>query len=93
MFVGFAVTGCGGVINMDLEDAVLYRLAFALVDQLREADSQNHPGRWRSNPAAGDTVEAIIVEVLRQLAVTDEAGREIVREACEDAAVGRPPRW
>lgn len=78
---------------MDLDDAVLYRLAFSLADQLREADSQNHPGRWRSNPAAGGTVEAIIAEVLRRLAVTVEPGREIVREACEDAVAGRRPRW
>jgi hypothetical protein len=78
---------------MDLDEAVLYRLAFALADQLREADSQNHPGRWRSDPAAGGTVETIIAGVLRRLVVTDEAGREIVREACEDAAAGRRPRW
>jgi hypothetical protein len=82
MLVGFAVTGCGGVINMDLEDA----------DQLREVDSQNHPGRWRSNPAADGTVRAISAEVLRRLAVTDEVGRVIVREACEDAAAGQRPR-
>ena len=50
------------------------------------------PDRWRSNPAAGGG-ETIIAEVLRRLAVTDEAGREIVREACEDAAAGRRPWW
>jgi hypothetical protein len=47
------------------------------------------PDRWRSNAADGRTVEAIIAEALRRLAVTDE----IVREACEDAAAGRRPRW
>jgi hypothetical protein len=93
MLVGFAVAGCGGEIRMDLDDAVLYRLAFALADLLREADSQNHTGRWRSNPAADGTAGAIMAEVLRRLAVADVAGREIVRDACEDAAVGRRPRW
>jgi hypothetical protein len=51
------------------------------------------PDRRRSNPAPGGSVEAIIAEVLRRLAVTDEAGREIVREAYEDAAAERRPRW
>jgi len=60
-----------------------------------QVDGREHvlPGRWRSNPAAGGNAEAIIAEVLRRLVVTDEAGREIVREACEDAAAGRRPRW
>jgi hypothetical protein len=48
--------------------------------------------RGRSNPAAGGSGEALVAEVRRRLAVTDEAGREIVREACEDAAAGRRPR-
>jgi hypothetical protein len=46
------------------------------------------PGRWWPNRAAGRTAGAIIAEVLRRLAVTDEAGRELVRESCEDAAGG-----
>jgi hypothetical protein len=91
--IGFAVTRCGGEIHVDLDNAVPYRLAFALAVQLREADSRNHPGSRRSNPAAGGSVEMIIAEVLRRLAVTDEAGREVVREACGDAAAGRRPRW
>lgn len=64
---------------MDLDDAVPYRLAFALADQLREADSQNHPGRWRSNPAAGGTVEAIVAEVLGRLQVSDRDCAKLVR--------------
>jgi hypothetical protein len=83
---------------MDLNAAVLYRMADAPADQPREADSQNHPGRLRSSRAAGGTVEAIVDEVLRDEVlrrrfVTDEARRQIVREACEDAAAGRRPRW
>jgi hypothetical protein len=39
------------------------------------------------------TVEALIAEVLGRLAVNGEAGRESVREAYEDAAAGRRPRW
>lgn len=76
---------------MDLNAAVLYRMADAPADQPRDADSQNHPGRLRSSRAAGGTVEAIIDEVLRRRFVIDEARREIVRQACEDAAVGRRP--
>ena len=34
-----------------------------------------------------------LAEVLCRLAVPDEAGREIVREGCKDAAAGRRPRW
>ena len=64
-----------------------------LAADLAEADQQNLANRWQSNPAAGGTVEAIISEVLRRLAVTDEAGRELVREAVEDAIEGRRPRW
>jgi hypothetical protein len=78
---------------MDLNAAVLYRRADAPADQSREADSQNHPGRLRSSRAAGGTVETIVDEVLRRRFVTDEARRQIVREACEDAAAGRRPRW
>jgi hypothetical protein len=75
------------------ESAVLDRLAHGLADQLREADGLDHTGRRRSDPAAGGSVEAIIGEIFRRVAVTDEAGPEIVREACEDAAAGRRPRW
>jgi hypothetical protein len=64
---------------MDLDDAELYRPAFALADLLREADSQNHPGRWRSNPAAGGTVEAIVAEVLGRLQVFDRGCAKLVR--------------
>jgi hypothetical protein len=46
------------------------------------------PGRGWPNRAAGGTVEATIAEVFRRVAVRDEAGREIVREACEEAAAG-----
>jgi hypothetical protein len=35
------------------------------------------PDRWRSNAADGRTVEAIIAEALRRLAVTEEAGRAL----------------
>jgi hypothetical protein len=78
---------------VEFAEAVLYRLAFALADQLREADDPNHPGRWRSNPAAGGNTSTIITEVLDRLAVADAAGREIVREAVEDALARRWPRW
>ena len=60
MLVGFAVTGCGGEIHMDLDEAVLYRLAFALADQLREADSRIRPGRRssaRRSSSAGERAQ------------------------------------
>jgi hypothetical protein len=52
MLVGFAVTWCDGEMHMDLDDAVQYRLDFALAGQFREADSQNHAGRTRQPRSA-----------------------------------------
>jgi len=37
---------------MDLDGAVLYRLAYGLADQLREANLCRGSGRWRANPVA-----------------------------------------
>jgi hypothetical protein len=78
---------------MDLDLAVLYRLAYGLADQLREANLCRGAGRWRSNPAAGGDAGAILAEVVRRLAVVDRASRELVREAVEDAMAGRRPKW
>jgi hypothetical protein len=77
---------------VDLDEAVPYRLAFTLADQLREADDPNHPGRLRSNPAAGGSVETILAEVGYRVRVEGKQEREIVREACEDALTVRRPR-
>jgi hypothetical protein len=66
---------------MDLDDCVLYRLAFGLTGALARA-----PGR------RGGLV-AIAAEVMRRLRVDDEAGTERVCEAVVDALVGRRPRW
>ncbi len=70
---------------MDLNEAVLERLAYALADQLHEACN---PGRWRSNAAAGGT----LAEVVRRHAVAPEAV-ELVRQAVSDALERRRPRW
>jgi hypothetical protein len=63
---------------MDLDEAVLCRLSYAPADQLHEANDANISGRWRSNPAAGGTLEQIVAEVVRRHAVAPEAV-ELVR--------------
>jgi hypothetical protein len=78
---------------MDFDQGVLYRLAFGLAFDLAEADRENFPGRWRSSAAAGGPVEAILAEVLRRPETGQGSGREIIREAVEDAVEGRRPRW
>ena len=74
---------------MDLEELVLYRMAYGLAADQAEADEQNHPGRLRSNRAAGGAFKAILAEVVRRLGT----GQGVVREAVEDAPAGRRPRW
>src|SRR4051812_33970879 len=49
----------GEMPRMELDEAILYRLAFGLAGQLREADEHRFPGRHRSNAAAGGELEAI----------------------------------
>jgi hypothetical protein len=78
---------------MDLEQGVAYRMAYGLAFRLFDAHVCRGSGRWRSNPAAGGDTSAITAEVIRQLAVNDQVGRELAREACEDACSGRQPRW
>jgi hypothetical protein len=67
-----------GIYLVDLTESVLYRMAYGLASQLREADAQNFPGRWRSSRAAGGSLAAIVAEVA---------------EAGDDALGGRRPRW
>jgi len=79
---------------LNLDEAVLYRLAYALADQLREARGYDcQRCRFRSNASAGGPLEAIVAEVLRRLSVADRGGTEVVREAVDDVMEGRPPRW
>jgi hypothetical protein len=78
---------------MDLEDAVLYRMAYGLAHQLREANVHWGSGRWRSNAAAGGTLEAILAEVLERIPTEAPDGPAIVRDAVEDVMEGRRPRW
>jgi hypothetical protein len=77
---------------MDLEDAVLYRMAYGLAHQFREANVHRGSGRWRSNAAAGGDVEAITTEVIHRRNIGDES-RELAREAVEDALARRNPAW
>jgi hypothetical protein len=49
---------------VDLSEAALYRMAYGLAHQFREANAYLGSGRWRSNAAAGGTLEAIAAEVL-----------------------------
>jgi len=76
---------------MDFDECVLYRLAYGLADQLREANVCRGSGRWRSNAAAGGDLEAILAEVLRRPAVADRTGRERVREAVGEVIEGGRP--
>ena len=78
---------------MDLEQAVLYRMAYGLAFELHEAREHRFPGRYAGNAAAGGTVEAILAEVLRQLAITDHVLAKVARDAVEDVMGGRRPRW
>jgi hypothetical protein len=77
---------------MDLDEAVVYRMAYGLAAQLAEADRHRFPGRWRSNAAAGGSLEAILAEALRRLDVGDDRAG-LVREGVEDALEGRRPKW
>ena len=76
---------------MDLDEAVLYRMAYGLAADLAEADRENFPGHWRSNSAAGGSPEAILAEVLRRLVVGNDRA-DLVREGVEDALEGRRPQ-
>lgn len=78
---------------MNLDECVLYRMAYGLAADLAEAKLDRLPGRHVANRAAGGTAETILAEVLRQLRVDDQAGRELVREGVEDALAGRRPQW
>jgi hypothetical protein len=78
---------------MDLEESVLYRMAYDLAADLAEADQDVLHGRWRSNPAAGGSGEQILADVLRRVQAADESGRVVVREAVDDALNRRRPRW
>jgi hypothetical protein len=68
---------------LDLDAAVVYRLAYALAADLAEAHEHNMPG----------TAEAIAAEVLRRVAATDQIQVETIRDAVEDALAERKPRW
>jgi hypothetical protein len=70
---------------MDLEQAVVYRLALGLADQLLEAKVHMGSDRYRDNPAAGGDLEAIVAEILRRLAIIGHVGEELVHEAVGDA--------
>jgi hypothetical protein len=76
---------------MELDESVLYRLAYGLAADLAEADQDVLAGRHRNNPAAGGTPGRILAEVLTRLGAS--ADRELVREAVEDAMEKRRPRW
>lgn len=80
---------------MEYHQAILYRMAYGLAADLAEAGdgSENFPGRWRSNAAAGGPPEAILAEVRRRLELGQGEEPEIIRDAVEDALEGRRPRW
>ena len=78
---------------MELHEAVAYRMAYGLAFQLKEAREHRFPGRYAENAAAGGTVEAILAEVLRQLAITDHVLAAVARDAVEDVLGGRRPQW
>ena len=78
---------------LDLQEGVVYRLAYGLAHQLLEATTNRLPGRHTGNHAAGGSATAILAEVLRQLNVTDQADRDLVTEAVEDVMAGRNPQW
>src|SRR4051794_21526699 len=63
----------GKIAAMEYQQAFLYRMAYGLAADLAEAGdgSENFPGRWRSNAAAGGPFAAILGEVRRRL----ETGR------------------
>ena len=78
---------------MELHEAVTYRLAFGLADQLLEAKVHMGADRYRNNPAAGGDLETIVAEILRRLAIVDQVEIELVRKAVGDVIEGRRPRW
>jgi hypothetical protein len=87
------IDGGAGEAAMDLDEAVLYRMAYGLAHQLREANVHRGSGRYRSNAAAGGDLETILAEVVKRIHVEGPAGQGLVREAVEDALEGRRPRW
>jgi hypothetical protein len=79
---------------LNVDESVIDGRAYGLADPPRVArglDCQR--GRYRTNPAAGGTGEAILREVLRRMAIADRGGIEIAREAVDDVVNGRQPRW
>ena len=78
---------------MDFETAVTYRMAYGLAHALAEGAEQNHPGRHRSNAAAGGTAGVILAEVVRRLGGGQGTDADVIREGVEDALAGRRPRW
>jgi hypothetical protein len=76
---------------VNLDEAILYRLAYGLAADLSEGADPNHPGRWRESPAAGGELQEILAEVTRQLD-PNGAKTEIIRAAVQDALEGRRPR-
>src|SRR4051794_1557724 len=51
---------------MGIAEAVLYRLAFAMADRLKEAGPRRGSGRHHLNPAARSELETIAAEVIRR---------------------------
>ncbi len=64
-----------------------------LAAELAESDAPNTSGRFRSNSAAGGTLERVLAEVIRRMGDVEPGGRKPVREAVEDALEKRRPRW
>jgi hypothetical protein len=75
---------------VDHDEAVTYRLAYALADELAEAMEHNLPNRFRLNPVAGGTTEAIVVEVLRRMGTSSDEGSGLGMGAGGDPAVDSP---
>src|SRR4051812_19478314 len=69
--------GCG----MDLDQGVVYRMAYGAAFALLEARNDRYPGRWCSNPAAGGDLETIMAEVVRRVANIDQVGPHL-GDAC-----------
>ena len=64
-------------------------MAYGLAGDLAEGAEVNHPGRWRSNAAAGGGLPQILAEVISRLNLAERESVELVREAVEDALEGR----
>src|SRR4051812_42403226 len=78
--------------KVDLQECILYRMAYGLAADLAEADRENFPGRLRSNRAAGGTAGTILAEVCRRLDQGRGVDRDVIREGVADALEGRRPR-